>query len=294
MTSVASTIQRPAGPIAAATPKSLLRRPTLVRKREDDDDAPPSSPGKKAKVTFDSEVEVRVVSDWEKAPHIIQEEVRRAFAKRALGDDSGYDRLKDVYSRKKSDEEDFSHATIKNYTISLLANVSALNKSNSELVHAVLGSNWLGRSEDYVALFARFLVNLSSAQGLFLGDVVRMLVNNLTAGMSLFLKHWRPSLTCISTSIKWSSRRFARGHTLDGLCSSTQSSTILVTVDPFCRPHTFLYNDHRFPSSNRLKPLSCHLHTKPAQARRVFPGTTRRGASAYYGTPRQDRRSGTS
>ena len=179
------TIQRPVGPvgpIATTTPKSLLRRPTLVRKREDDDEAPPSSPGKKAKVTFDSDVEVRVVSDWEKAPHLIQEEVRRAFAKRALGDDSGYDKLKDVYSRKKSDDEELSPATIKNYTVSLLANVSALNKSNSDLVRAILSSNWLGRTEDYVSLFVRLLATLSSAQGVFLGDVVRMLMNNLTAG----------------------------------------------------------------------------------------------------------------
>ena len=179
-----STIQRPGGPIAATTPKSLLRRPTLVRKREDDEDAPPSSPGKRAKVTFDSDVEVRVVSDWEKAPHLILEEVRRAFAKRALGDNSGYDRLKDVYSKKEGNEEDLSPATIQNYTISLLANVSALNKSNSDLVHAVLSSDWLGRTEDYVALFVRLLANLSSAQGVFLGDVVQMLVNNLTAGMT--------------------------------------------------------------------------------------------------------------
>ena len=178
-----STIQRPVGPIATATPKSLLRRPTLVRKREEEDDeAPPSSPGKKAKVTFDSDVEVRVVSDWEKAPHLIQEEVRRAFAKRALGDDSGYDKLKDVYSGKKGDEEELSSPTIKNYTMSLLANASALNKSNSDLVRAILNSNWLGQTEDYVAIFVRLLATLSSAQGVFLGDVVRMLINNLTAG----------------------------------------------------------------------------------------------------------------
>ena len=192
--SLPSTIQRPGGPIGATTPKSLLRRPTLVRKREDDEDVPPSSPGKKAKVTFDSDVEVRVVSDWELAPHLIQEEVHRAFAKRALGDNSGYDRLKDVYSRKKSNEEELSPATIRNYTISLLANISALNKSSSDLVHAVLESDWLGRTEDYVTVFVRLLANLSSAQGVFLGEVVRMLVNNLTAGMTCSPQGWRPSL----------------------------------------------------------------------------------------------------
>lgn len=181
MISVMSTIQRPAGPVAAATPKPLLRRSTLVRKREDDDEAPPSSPPKKSRVTFDSDVEVMVVSAWEKAPHLIQEEVRRAFTKRVSGDDSGYDKLKDVYSRNKANEEGMDPATMKNYTIALLANVSALNKSNSDLVHAVLNSDWLGRTEDYVALYVRLLANLVSSQGVFLADVVRMLVNNLTA-----------------------------------------------------------------------------------------------------------------
>ena len=183
-----STVQLPVGPIAAATSKPLLRRSTLVRKREDDDEALASSPVKKAKVTFDSDVEVRVVSDWEKAPHLIQEEVRRAFAKRALGDDSGYDKLKDVYSKTKGNEEELNHATIKNYTISLLANVSALNTSNADLVHAVLSSDWLARTEDYVALFVRLLANLASAHGTFLGDVVQMLVDNLTASKPLPLQ----------------------------------------------------------------------------------------------------------
>lgn len=192
-----STIQRTVGPVAAATPKPPLRRPTLVRKREEDDDeAPPSSPGKKARVTFDSDVEVRVVSDWEKAPHLVHEEVRRAFAKRALDDDSGYDKLKDVYSKKKRDEEELSPVTIKNYTVSLLANVSALNKSNSDLVHAVLSSDWLGRTEDYVALFVRLLANLSSAQGVFLEDVVRMLVSNLTAGKTQSLRMLEAFANC--------------------------------------------------------------------------------------------------
>ena len=189
-----STVQRPAVRIAAAIPKSPLRR-TTVRKREVDDEALPSSPEKKAKVTFDSDVEVRVISDWEKAPHLIQEEVRRAFAKRALGDDSGYDKLKDVYSKKKGNEEELNPSTIKNYTISLLANVSALNTSNADLVHAVLSSDWLGRTEDYVALFMRLLANLSSAHGMFLGDVVQMLVDNLTASKPCCLRTWRHSLT---------------------------------------------------------------------------------------------------
>jgi len=171
-----STMARP------STPKPFLRRPTLVRKRDDDDDGQiPSSPGKKIKVTFDPDVEVRMVDDWEKGPEVIHAEVRRAFAKRAVGDSSGYERIKDIYSRKKDENDEPLPRTVKSYTTALLGNVSSLTKSNSDLIHAVLQSEWLGRQEDYVELFVRFLANLASAQGQFLGETMRMLVDNLTA-----------------------------------------------------------------------------------------------------------------
>ena len=118
---------------------------------------------------------------WEKAPGLIQEEVRRAFAKRATGDNSGYDELKEVYAPKNDVKDEPSSTTIKNYTVALLGNVSVLNKSNSELVHLILKSEWLGRQEDYIAVYVRLLANLVSAHGIFLGDTMRMLVDNLTA-----------------------------------------------------------------------------------------------------------------
>ena len=176
-----STVQRPAGPVTASSPKPLHRRPTLVRKRDDDEGAPPSSPTKRAKVTFDTDVEVRVMDDWEKAPALVLEEVRRAFAKRALGDSSDYDKLKDVYSTKKDQEEDLSSTTIRNYTIALTGDVSMLNKSNADLVHLVLQSEWLGRQEDYITVYVRLLANIVSAHSIFLGDAMSMLVSNLTA-----------------------------------------------------------------------------------------------------------------
>ena len=176
-----STIQRPAGPVSASTPKPLHRRPTLIRKRDDDEGAAPSSPTKRAKVTFDTDVEVRVMEDWEKAPALVQEEVRRAFAKRALGDSSGYDKLKDVYSTKDDQEKELSSTTMKNYTIALIGDVSTLNKSNSDLVHLVLRSEWLGRQEDYITVYVRLLANIVSAHSVFLGDAMHMLVSNLTS-----------------------------------------------------------------------------------------------------------------
>lgn len=176
-----SALLHPSGPITSVTAKPLPRRSNLVRKREDEEDSIPSSPSKKAKVTFDSDVEVREVSEWERAPEVTYEEVRRALAKQLLGESSGYEKVKDIYATKNDEENEVSPATLKSYTLALLGNVSALNKTNSDLVQLVLKSEWLGRREDYVSLYIRFLANLASAQGIYLGDIMRMLVNNLTA-----------------------------------------------------------------------------------------------------------------
>ena len=63
----------------------LPHHSTLVRKRDDEDQTIPSSPGKRVKVTFNDDVEVRTVGHFDKAPELIQQEVRSAFQKRAHG-----------------------------------------------------------------------------------------------------------------------------------------------------------------------------------------------------------------
>ena len=178
-----STLSTVAKPASAPVVQPLPRRPNLVRKRNDIEGEAPSSPGKRPKVSFDSNVEVRVMRDWENTPQFIQEEVRRALEQHALGDDSGYSQVIEIYAAKSNVEDNPSITTIRNYTQALLGNVSSLDKSCAGLVDAVLESQWLGRQEDYFTLHVRFLGNLA-AQGIFLSDVLRMLVGNLAAGLS--------------------------------------------------------------------------------------------------------------
>lgn len=177
-----SALSRASRPVPPSVTKTLQRRPTLVRKRSGVEDDSPPSPEKRAKVSFDSNVEVRVLGDWEKAPQLIQEEVRHALEQHTLGDKSGYLRVKDVYAVKDKVEDEPSNITLRNYTSALLGNVSSLNRSCSDLVYAVLKHQWLARLDDYVNLYIRFLANLVSAQGVFLADVLRMLVDNLRTG----------------------------------------------------------------------------------------------------------------
>lgn len=177
---------RPVGLTPAIVTKHMPGRPTLVRKREDDDITQPSSPSKRSKVSFDSDVEVRIVEEWEKSPAVIQESVRRAIQKHAVGDSASYDRVKAIYVPTKDDQDVATPTTVTNYTAALLCNVSLLDGKCANLVHAVLDSDWVERSADYVQLFTQFLANLVSAQGLFLPNVLRMLADNLTSSTLFF------------------------------------------------------------------------------------------------------------
>ncbi|KAL8845642.1 MAG: hypothetical protein Q9198_011385, partial [Flavoplaca austrocitrina] len=86
-----ATAPMPLGNSPTANTKVPPRKSTLSRKREGDDLLLPSSPSKRYKVSFDSDVEVRLVEEWEKTPTVIQEGVRRALLKRASGDSTSYE-----------------------------------------------------------------------------------------------------------------------------------------------------------------------------------------------------------
>lgn len=176
-----TTTPRPVGPVLP-TAKPLVRRSTLVRKRDEIESGSSPAPAKRAKVAFDEKVEVKNIHDWEKAPEVILEEVRRALQNHSRGEDSGYDELKSMFDSQKEEKKPVSSTTMKSYTMALLSNVSNLNKSCSGLVHAVLNSQWLGRDDDYVRAYMRLMANIVTSQGIFVVELLGMLVENLTGG----------------------------------------------------------------------------------------------------------------
>ncbi len=277
-----TTVSMPVGTPPTATIKHRARKSTLSRKREDDDLLVPSSPSKRSKVSFDSDVEVRLVEEWEKTPTVIQEAVRRALLKRSAGDNTGYDQIKAVYTPVKDNQEETSSATLRNYTFALLNNVSMLNKSCADLVHAALASDWLSRSEGYVHLFTQFLANLVSAQTLYLPDVLRMLVENMTAGR---LSLWRPvgrtlaDLKRKSSTIAESIRRPSRRPTLADLPPGSQGHTVSSADRPFSLPHSPLYPYQHVSSSDRLEARPHRLRSQPSPYHRVCSGSS--GGRSY-------------
>ena len=226
-----STTLRPTAPTGTSTPKPPPHRSTLVRKRDDKDEQIPSSPTKKTRVTFDSDVQVRMVHDWEKGPEIVHDEVRRALARRAVGDSSGYELIKRVYSANNTQEDKPTPRMIKHYTMALLNNVSALTKSNSDLVHQVLKSDWLGRQDDYVILFKQLMANIVSNHGTFLREAMQILVDNLAAAPSSNGK--LPDQPMVSRSVIYNRTHEALQYVLQKVPSASRIlSSVLINAFP--------------------------------------------------------------
>ncbi|KAJ6166540.1 hypothetical protein N7470_001987 [Penicillium chermesinum] len=137
----------------------------------------PEDPAKKRpRVTFNQTIQTREVSandapknTPDKAMGIIQENVRRAIYRHRdpNATSSGselYDQLKEVFTAdpKKADNSLYSYdvpdpTTLKYHLRALHSQVAFLDRNCSSLVHAVIGSEWLGRDEAYVKDFTRFL-----------------------------------------------------------------------------------------------------------------------------------------
>ncbi|KAI9802415.1 MAG: hypothetical protein M1825_002798 [Sarcosagium campestre] len=185
MVSISSTLGS-AVPVPLASAKTLLLPGTIagkVRSRNeagmdfDADLAPPNS-AKRLKSTLQSDL--RIQSNGEVAIGLIQFEVRRAIERHRVGDNGGYDSLRELFSADADSTDRPSTATLRNHLLALMGNVSFLNKSCSSLVGAVLDTDWLGRDDGFVALYIRFIGLLVSAQGVYLSPVLSMLVGNLT------------------------------------------------------------------------------------------------------------------
>ncbi|RAH82538.1 RNA polymerase I-specific transcription initiation factor RRN3 superfamily [Aspergillus japonicus CBS 114.51] len=208
-------LTNPSKMLAKASPVPILKTPKRensvigIKRRMEDDDlslSPSSSlnseteynpsPRKRARVKFEPEVEMRELPYYERAPEqeskpeksasVVREEVRRAIQRHVSGTDSeAYDRIKELFSvdPRRPDEDHLllsdvpTPTSLRYHLMGLSSNVAALDRSCNGLVQAVLNSVWLGRDESYIKLYIRFLGNLSAAQGIYLGPVLKMLVN---------------------------------------------------------------------------------------------------------------------
>lgn len=174
-------------PNTALTAASTTVEPSLGSKRKytdatSENDTLSSSQGKRQKVAFDPDVEIRVLEDWnEKGIELVREEVRRGIEKHLAGNNAAYDQLKQLFSAKPFEEDAPSTRLLQKYLHALTGHASWLDKNCSGLVHAVLDCQWLLRDESFVQSYIRFLGGLLSAHGGYTGLVLRMVVQNFVS-----------------------------------------------------------------------------------------------------------------
>ena len=140
----------------------------------------PSSPSKRSRVTFDSDVEIVSADDDEELdPLVVKEQVRRAIERHLFRTDEAYERIKGYFTCSPEKSNAPSTKVLKVHLQALLANVTSLGKDCSDLVNAVLYSEWVGRDDTYYALFVRFLNNLAAAQHGYQSKIMSVLVDLL-------------------------------------------------------------------------------------------------------------------
>lgn len=139
-----------------------------------------SSPSKRSRVTFDSDVEIVSADDEEELdPLVVKEQVRRALERHRFREDESYERIKNLFSTPPEKPNAPSTKSLKIHLQAVLANVTALTKDCNGLVNAILFSEWIGREESYYALFVRFLNNLAAAQRGYQHKIMSVLVDLL-------------------------------------------------------------------------------------------------------------------
>lgn len=178
---------------AAKPSKPLLRRATLsgtIRKAEDagldvDLMSVPPSPNKRARVTFNPNIEEKVMEVYQakgRSMDSIRAEVKRSIEAHVKnqGDSEGYDNIKKMFAPRRGDDDEGegSSVDLKTYLVALTGYTSLLNKNCNGLVKALLACEWMGRDEAFVKAYVHFLGSLASAQGAYVGMVLGMLVGH--------------------------------------------------------------------------------------------------------------------
>lgn len=167
--------------VVSQRPSPLQRRSTLKRSIDDTINMEqPTSPSKRSRVTFDSDVDIVPADDEDDLPiDVVTEQVRRALERRRNGDSTSYDNIKSMFAAPAEKETAPSTKAMKVHLTAMLTNVAGLTKECGSLVNAVLYSEWVGRDDVYYALFVRFLNNLAAAQRGYQAKIMHLLVDLL-------------------------------------------------------------------------------------------------------------------
>ena len=129
----------------------------------------------------------------------VRGEVRRAIEGHGRGDSEAYDSLKETFAPRRGaeDESEVDQGEMKQYLLALSSNAALLNRSCNGLVGGLLACEWMGRDEGFVKAYVHFLGSLASAQGMYVGSVLAMLVGHFSGGKVFSIAHLEMSLTSV-------------------------------------------------------------------------------------------------
>ena len=174
--SVASNVltktTRPIPPQRRSTLKRSIDETTTINT--------PSSPSKRSRVAFDSDIEIVSADDEDDLdPLVVKEQVRRAIERHRNGNNESYENIRAIFTTPAGERRGPSTRLVRVHLQALLANVASLSKDCSSLVNAVLFSEWIGRDDVFFTLFVKFITNLAAAQRGFQNKIMEMLVELL-------------------------------------------------------------------------------------------------------------------
>ncbi|USP77370.1 rna polymerase i-specific transcription initiation factor rrn3 [Curvularia clavata] len=146
---------------------------------------------KKRKVTFDPDVDVRILSEHnEKSAELVGEEVRRAIEKHATGEKAAYDAIKALFNEAPTSANAPSSRLLQKYLVALINHTPQLDHNCKGLVHAVIDCCWVARNEDFLRSYRHFLRSLLSVQSGFMSTVLQMLVDMFLSPPSVHARQY--------------------------------------------------------------------------------------------------------
>ncbi|KAK4499032.1 hypothetical protein PRZ48_009544 [Zasmidium cellare] len=168
-------------------PTPLPKRPTMSLKRDSsyldtDDEAGLSTTTKRLKVTFNDHPDIHVIQDWnDKSFELVKEEVRigiqRHLAPDDKRDDAQYAKLLQTLGQDVFSGDAPGTILLKKYVMALDGKVTNLGECG-KLVMAVLDLSWLGRDEEFIDVYTKFLVVLGSTHGKYIAPMMERLVSH--------------------------------------------------------------------------------------------------------------------
>jgi RNA polymerase I-specific transcription initiation factor RRN3 len=174
MVALASTA-RPLGTIAPNAGGSLKRKQA---DHSSDAENATISQLKRRRVTFDPDVDVRILSEHnEKSLELVRVEVQRAIEKHAAGEKAAYDGLKALFKEAPTSAKAPLSRLLQKYVIALKDHTPQLDHDCKGLVHAVLDCSWIARNEDFVRSYRDFIRSLLSVQNGYMSTVLQAFVN---------------------------------------------------------------------------------------------------------------------